>query len=182
MLLVSMQIIATTYYSTIFKTYAFSLYSHLCVYVSILQPVNRRWLRTIWSAPEDDDWVNSEIHSKVVIERVWRCNWRPTVSELRDALGVCDRASLEMHFEAVIERVARCSWRLGLSELRDALGGWDRVNSEIHLEARIERTQSYTPRPWMSELGDALGGRDRVNSEMYLEAMTERVLRCTGGL
>jgi len=35
MLLVHLEIIATTYRSTIFKTYAFSLYSHLCIYVSI---------------------------------------------------------------------------------------------------------------------------------------------------
>jgi len=35
MLLVHLEIIATTYHSTIFKTYAFSLYSHLCIYVSI---------------------------------------------------------------------------------------------------------------------------------------------------
>jgi len=35
MLLVHLGIIATTYRSMIFKTYAFSLYSHLCIYVSI---------------------------------------------------------------------------------------------------------------------------------------------------
>jgi len=35
MLLVRLEIIATTYRSTIFKTYAFRLYSHLCIYVSI---------------------------------------------------------------------------------------------------------------------------------------------------
>ena len=32
--------------------------------------------------------MNSEIHSKVVIEQVWRRNWRPRLSELRDVLGV----------------------------------------------------------------------------------------------
>ena len=35
MLLVRLEIIATTYRSTISKTYAFSLYSPLCIYVSI---------------------------------------------------------------------------------------------------------------------------------------------------
>ena len=35
MLLVCLEIIATTYRSTIFKTYAFGLYSPLCIYVSI---------------------------------------------------------------------------------------------------------------------------------------------------
>ena len=34
-LLVRLEIIASTYCSTIFKTYAFSWYSHLCIYVSI---------------------------------------------------------------------------------------------------------------------------------------------------
>jgi len=40
---------------------------------------------------------------EAVIERVWRCNWRPRLSELRDALGGRDRASLEMHLEAEVE-------------------------------------------------------------------------------
>jgi len=47
--------------------------------------------------------VNSEMHFKAVIERVWRCNWRPRFSELRATLGGHDRASLEMHLEAEIE-------------------------------------------------------------------------------
>ena len=50
--------------------------------------------------------MNSEMHSQAVIVQVWRCTWRPKLSELRDALGGRDRryrASLEMHFEAVIE-------------------------------------------------------------------------------
>jgi len=37
-----------------------------------------------------------------VIERGWRCNWIPRLSELRDALGCHDRASLDMHVEAEI--------------------------------------------------------------------------------
>jgi len=40
---------------------------------------------------------------EAVIERGWRCNWRPRLSELRDALGGRDRASLDMHLEAEIE-------------------------------------------------------------------------------
>jgi len=47
--------------------------------------------------------VNSEMHFEAVIEGVWRCNWRPRLSELRDALGGRDRVSLEMHLEAEIE-------------------------------------------------------------------------------
>jgi len=52
--------------------------------------------------------VNSEmhleaeikLHLEAVIERVWRCIWRPRSS------------NSEMHLEAVIERVWRCTGRL----------------------------------------------------------------------
>jgi len=47
--------------------------------------------------------VTLEMHSEAVIERVWRCTWRPRSSELRDALGDRDRASLDMHLEAMID-------------------------------------------------------------------------------
>ena len=69
--------------------------------------------------------MNSEMHFKAVIERVWRCNWRPRPSELRAALGGRDRSSLEMHLEAVIDRVWRCTWRPRSSKVRAALGGRD---------------------------------------------------------
>jgi hypothetical protein len=88
---VRLEIIATTYRSTMFKTHVFSLYSHLYIYVSIyiryIWTGWRRWFREIRGAPEDDDRVNSEIHLEAVIEQVWRCTWRPRSSELRDALG-----------------------------------------------------------------------------------------------
>jgi len=64
-----------------------------------------------------------EMHWEAVIERVWRCTWRPRWSELRDALGGRDRASLEMHWEAVPERVWRCTCRLWSSEIGGVLGG-----------------------------------------------------------
>jgi hypothetical protein len=46
--------------------------------------------------------VNAEMLFEAVRERVWRCNWRARLSELRDALGSRDKVNLEMHFEAVI--------------------------------------------------------------------------------
>jgi hypothetical protein len=55
--------------------------------------------------------VNSEMHFEAVVERVWRCNWKPRLSELRDTLRGRDRASLEMHLEAMIERDWRSTWR-----------------------------------------------------------------------
>jgi len=83
---VRLELLATTNCATIFKTHVFRLYSHLCIYVSIKLPI-----------------YNSEIHSKAVIERVWRCNWRSRLSKLTDALGGRDRVSLEMHLEAEVE-------------------------------------------------------------------------------
>jgi hypothetical protein len=41
------------------------------------------------------------MHWEAVIERVWRCTWRPRSSELRDALSGYDRARLEEYLEAV---------------------------------------------------------------------------------
>jgi hypothetical protein len=47
--------------------------------------------------------VSLVMHFEAVIERGWRCNWRPRLSELRDALGGRDRVSLEMQLETEIE-------------------------------------------------------------------------------
>ena len=43
------------------------------------------------------------MHLESGIEPVWRCIWRPRSSELRDALGGQDRASVEMNLETKIE-------------------------------------------------------------------------------
>ena len=47
--------------------------------------------------------MNLEMHLEAVIERVWRCTWRPGSSEPRDALGGQDGVNSEIHSEAVIE-------------------------------------------------------------------------------
>ena len=91
-----LEIIATTYCSKIFKTHVFSLYSHLCIYVSmylciyIATYLHMLYLDWQQPAPEDDDRVNSEIHSEAMTEGVWRCTWRLRSCELRDAFGGCD--------------------------------------------------------------------------------------------
>jgi len=51
------------------------------------------------------------MHLEAVIEQVWRFNCRPTLRELRDALGGHDQASLEIHREDVIEQVWICTFR-----------------------------------------------------------------------
>jgi hypothetical protein len=45
--------------------------------------------------------VNLKIHWEAVIERVWRCTWRPRSSEFGDALDGYDRARLEEYLKAV---------------------------------------------------------------------------------
>jgi hypothetical protein len=60
-------------------------------------------LRDALGGRDRRDRVSLEMDFEAVIERVWRCNWRPRLSELRDALRGRDRASLEMHLEAEIE-------------------------------------------------------------------------------
>jgi len=47
---------------------------------------------------------------EAMIERVWSCTWRLRLSELRDALGGCNRASFEMHWDAEIKWSLRCIW------------------------------------------------------------------------
>ena len=84
-----------------------------------------------------------------------RCTWRRRSSELRDALGGHDWASLDMHLETEIEWTQRCTWRPWSSEFGDALGGQNRASLELcHLEAMIVLTW----RPWSSEIGRVLGG------------------------
>jgi len=188
---------------------------YLCIYIAThLHMVYLDWMQAVvesnsrcawkWRSSElspwssefgdtigDRDWVNSEMHWEAVIERVWRCTWRPRSSELRDALWGRDRASLEMQLETEIEWTLGCIWRPWSSELGDALGNRDRASLEMQFETEIEWTQRYTPTPWSSEFRDALGGRNRaslethweaeikLNSEMHLEAVIERVWRCT---
>jgi len=120
----------------------------------------RRCLRGIQGVPQNENRVNSEIHSEAVIERVLRCNCRSRLSQLRDAQGGHNRANLEMQLEIEIVWTQRCNGRLWSSEIGDAHAGRSRVNS-------------------VSKFGDAIGDLDWVNSEMHLEDVIERVWRCT---
>jgi len=101
------------------------------------------------------DRVNSEMHLKAVIERVWRftwrqrsswtqrCTWRPWLSKFGDAFGGRDRVT------------EGCTWRLSSSKFGDALGGYDHV------------THRCTWGPWLSKFGDALCCCDRACFEMH---------------
>jgi len=72
------------------------------------------------------------LYLEATIDRIGRCNWRPRLSELWDALRCSDQTSLEMHLEAVIEQDWRCNWRPRLSEPRDALGGHKWASLDMH--------------------------------------------------
>jgi len=103
------------------------------------------------------------MHMEAVIERVWRCTWRPWSCER----GGRNRTSWTIQLEPVIERIWRCTWRPWRSEC----GGCDRVSSEINMEAVIVRVWP----PWLCELG----GRDRTPLVIRLEAVIEWLWRCT---
>jgi len=98
------------------------------------------------------------IYLEAVIDRVWRCTWRPRSSELRDAQGGRDRPSLEMHLKTEIEWTHWCTWRPWSSEFGHAYGGRDRVNSEMHSEAVTKPVWRCTCRLWSSEIGGVHGG------------------------
>jgi len=57
------------------------------------------------------DQVNFDIHSKIVIERVWSCIWTPYLSQVADTLGGHDRASFKIRLKAAIKRVSTSTWR-----------------------------------------------------------------------
>jgi len=154
MLLVCLEIIATDYCSTIFKTHIFSLYSHPLIYIPMYlcsYPSTwyicagcRQYVKAIRGAPDDDNWANPERHSNAVLEQIGRFTWSLGFCELRDALGGPDRARLEMHLEAMIVQ----TWTPELSDYEDTTGGRDQVNSQMHLEAMIKWVWSCTWRPW----------------------------------
>jgi len=121
-LLVRLEIISTTYHSTIFKTHVFSLYSHLSIYTAT-------HLHIVYL-----DW------QQAVLESNSRCAWKWGSSELRDILRGHDRAGLERHWEAMIVRTCRPY----SSMFEDTLGGHDLASLGMHLEAVIERVCRYT--------------------------------------
>jgi len=90
------------------------------------------------------------MHFEAMIERVWRCTWRPRSSELRDALGGRDRASLEMQLETVIERDWTSTWGRSLDGA---------ACLEMHLEAVIERD-------WTSTWRRSMDGAPGLNSSV----------------
>jgi hypothetical protein len=168
------------------------------VYLDWVQAVFERNLRKVWkwrlSKLRDTlrgrDWVSLEryfggrdrvtleIQWETVIERLWRCTWRPRSGEFRDTVEGCDQASFEMRLEAVIELLWRCTWRLWSCEL----GCRIRASLEIQLEALNERvrtstgSQSIDGVPSTETLFVCLLTRNHENGTRWLslQALTER--------
>jgi len=128
----SMEIIATTYRSTTVKTHVFTLYSHLCNYVSIYLCIYKA----------------THLHMiyldllQVVLESNSRCAWKWQSSELRQTGRCRDWACLEMHWEAVIAHMWRLTERPWSTEIRDGLRDRDRPTLLKHQVAMIIRSWS----------------------------------------
>jgi len=167
MLLVSLDIIATTYRSTIFKTHVFSLYTHLCIYVCMY----------LYSCPSTHHisglaagcaWEQFEVCLKMMTGWTQRYTPRMWSSLSGDVLRGGMVESLVIHLEAVIHCTLRWTPRSWSTEFGDALRGCSRAIVEIHLEAVIKWVWRWTWWPWSSELGD-----------MHLQAVIERDCRCS---
>jgi len=76
------------------------------------------------------------MHLEAVIERVWRCSWRPRSSELSDALVCHDRSRLEEYLEAVDLEVIQ------LKAVNLEAGNLDAVNLEaVDWEACVMKAE-----------------------------------------
>ena len=133
----------------------------------------------IWGAPENEDRVESEIHSEAVIEGFWRCNCTSRLSELRDEMRGRDQLSLEMHLEAEVEGTQRQSFQPWLCEFGDSIRDWNWVNTEMHWKGVIKWVWSGTWGPKSSELRDTPRGRDRASLEIQFKTVSEWTQRCT---
>jgi len=154
----------------IFNTPMFSLYSHVCMYVSIFLSVHkqliwtscRQCVRAIGCVPNNDNQLNAEIYLKAIVKWTSRCA-----------------------LEAIDKYVWRCTSKPSLCEF----GGSDKASLQIHLKAMVQWTWRLTPTPWLSELWNPLGGSNWLNLEMrwkdvmectwmHSDVMMKEVWRC----
>jgi len=134
MLQVHLEIIATTYRSTIVKTHVFRLYSHLCINVSMYL-YSYPSTHGISALAAGGAWEQFEVHLKMTIQWTLIYLPGPWSSEFGDTLRGRDGVDLKMHCEIVIERGLRCTWRPWSGKLRGRNCG----SLEIQLEAVIEQ-------------------------------------------
>jgi len=128
----------------IFKPNVISLYSYLCIYVSMYQ-----WI-----------YIATNLHTvdldclQAVLESNPRCTWRWQSSDLREANEGCAWGSLVMHWEPMIMQICKGDWR----DFGQTLGGWDLVNVEMCSKAVLEPVWRCTRRPWTSGIREEPGG------------------------
>jgi len=138
-----------SYFSSLnhFNTHVFSLYSQLCIYVSI----------NLYSNPSTHGWYLDWLQA--VLGCNWRCIWKWWASEDRHTLGGCDWVNLEMPFggryqvnleinlQSTLEWVPWGSCRLQWNSIGNALAGCDWASLEMCLNAAI--MQNCTWSMWM---------------------------------
>jgi len=163
MLQMCLGIIVTTYCSTIFKTHVFSLYSHLCINVSMYL-YSYPSTQGISGLPVGDAGELIKMCLTMMIEWTQRYTWTPISCHQRAACRGHDRANVEITLAVVIEEILRCTRRPGLNPLRVAHGGHPCVN----LEAVIGRLWRCTWWLGLKEFEDALVDHDRASLEMHL--------------
>jgi hypothetical protein len=149
---IRLEIVATTYCSTRFKTHVFSLHSHQCIYVSMYLCTNICiYLYSYWSTDPISGLVAGsalekfEFRQKVIIGGTQRYTRWPWLSEFGYTLGGCNWARLVMHFwgqnyvnlKAMIKRVE----------------GHNLVKLEMHSDAANEQHWRCTWRFWLSMIG-----------------------------
>jgi len=106
-LLVCLQIIATTHYSTIFKTHVFSLYSHLRIYVSIYLCIYIFMYLCIYVSMYLC--IYASIYVFIYTRYIWTgCRW--CCRELRSAPEYNNQLNPTIHCKAMIESLWRCIW------------------------------------------------------------------------
>jgi len=171
---VHLEIIATTYRSTIFETLVLTLYSNLCIYIA----THLHSIPGLAAATELES--KFKVRPKMTIEWIQRYTPSPWMSEFGDAFGCGNRAYREIHLEGVIERTDGCTCRPWSCKL----GGRNQASLDIHLEDMIELVRrSALGRPWSYELWrpqsteccNPLWSHDRAN----LEAIIVRVRTST---
>jgi len=117
------------------------------------------------------------MHLEAEIEWTHWCTWRSLSSELRDALGGCDRANLV----AVIEEVWSYTWRPWSNEFGDSFGGRDWGSLEKHLEAVVEwdwtstwrRSMDGEPGAETLSISYVTRNRGNVTRWLYFSALIE---------
>jgi len=129
----------------------------------------------------DGTGAQSQEHLEKLIERTYRCSWRPWSHELGDVLGGRIWASLEMNLVTEIELNSGLHLEAVIERFQDAFGGWYRATQICTWKPRSSLTQRCTCLPWLSWCGYALGGWDQVTQRCTWRWCSSRFRDASGG-